>query len=145
MIHHSLFSSHRSDWETPHRFFKELDDEFHFTLDPCCWPETAKCPKFYTPKDNGLLQDWQGERVFCNPPYGPQITEWVMKSHAEGGKPDTLVVLLIPARTCTRYFHQYIYKVADEIRFIKGRLQFVGAMHPAPFPSMLAIFNSFGK
>ena len=140
-IHKSLFQSTRSDWETPHRFFKELDDEFHFTLDPCCWPETAKCAKFYTPKENGLIQNWQGERVFCNPPYGRQITEWVIKCHREGNKPDTIVVMLIPARTCTRYFHGYIYKIAFDLRFIKGRLRFVGAKSPAPFPSMVVVFK----
>jgi phage N-6-adenine-methyltransferase len=142
MINHSLFSSKRLDWETPHRFFAALDDEFHFTLDPCCLPETAKCAKFYTPKENGLLQDWQGETVFCNPPYGKQITEWVIKCQKEGNKPDTTVVLLIPVRTSTRYFHQYIYKTAHEIRFIKGRLRFVGAPYQAPFPSMVVIFKS---
>lgn len=141
-IHKSLFQSSRSDWETPHKFFNELDAEFHFTLDPCCWPESAKCPKFYTPRENGLVQDWQGERVFCNPPYGRQISEWVMKCYHEGNKPGTLVVLLIPVRTCTRYFHQYIYKIAHDIRFIKGRLRFVGAASPAPFPSMVVVFKS---
>lgn len=142
MINHSLFSSKRLDWETPHRFFKELDDEFHFTLDPCCWPETAKCAKYYTPKENGLMQDWQGETVFCNPPYGKQITEWVIKCAKEGSKTDTTVVMLIPARTSTRYFHQYIYRDANEIRFVKGRLRFVGAPYQAPFPSMVVIFKS---
>jgi phage N-6-adenine-methyltransferase len=141
MLNKILFSSQRSDWETPLRFFRELDEEFHFTLDPCCWPKTAKCAKFYTPKENGLVQDWQGETVFCNPPYGKQITEWVMKCHHEGSKPGTTVVLLIPARTCTRYFHRYIYKIAHEVRFIKGRLRFVGAPYPAPFPSMVVIFK----
>lgn len=141
MINHSLFKSSRYDWETPHRFFLELDNEFHFTLDPCCLPGTAKCKKYFTPKENGLLQDWQGERVFCNPPYGSQISDWVRKCYEEGNKPDTIVVMLIPARTCTRYFHKYIYKIADEIRFIKGRLRFVGAVSPAPFPSMVVIFG----
>jgi phage N-6-adenine-methyltransferase len=141
MLNQSLFSSKRLDWETPHHFFKELDDEFHFTLDPCCQPENAKCAKFYTPKENGLSRDWQGETVFCNPPYGKQITEWVIKCQKEGNKPGTTVVLLIPVRTSTRYFHQYIYKRAQEIRFIKGRLRFVGAPYQAPFPSMLVIFK----
>ena len=64
-----LFSSGKDDWETPHDLFYDLNEEFHFTLDPCCTPETAKCEKYYTEKENGLIQDWDGERVFCNPPY----------------------------------------------------------------------------
>jgi phage N-6-adenine-methyltransferase len=142
MINNALFKSNRSDWETPLRFFDELNDEFHFTLDPCCWPETAKCAKFFTPRENGLVQDWHGERVFCNPPYGKQVIEWVIKCYKEGSKPDTIVVMLLPARTCTRYFHNYIYKIAHEIRFIKGHLKFVGASYPAPFPSMVVIFQT---
>ncbi|GAA4131904.1 phage N-6-adenine-methyltransferase [Sphingobacterium kyonggiense] len=142
MLNQSLFSSKRLDWETPYCFFKELDDEFHFTLDPCCVPETAKCAKYYTPKENGLIQDWQGERVFCNPPYGRQLVEWVIKCQKEGSKSGTLVVMLIPARTCTAYFHKYIYKTAQEIRFIRGRIRFVGAQWQAPFPSMLVIYKT---
>jgi phage N-6-adenine-methyltransferase len=141
MISKALFDSNKSDWETPERFFKELDGEFHFTLDPCCWPHTAKCEKFYTPKENGLEQDWQGETVFCNPPYGRQITEWIIKCNKEGKKAGTTVVMLIPSRTCTQYFHRYIYHEATEIRFLKGRLRFVGAKYPAPFPSMVVVFN----
>ncbi len=140
MVSATLFSSKKMDWETPKEFFSGLHSEFGFTLDPCCTIQTAKCEKFFTPEENGLLQDWAGERVFCNPPYGRELARWVEKCRLESLKPGTLVVLLIPARTCTRYFHVHIYKKAREIRFVKGRLRFVGATSCAPFPSMVVIF-----
>lgn len=139
-----LFSSKRHDWETPQQFFDKLDREFHFTLDPCCMPETAKCSKYYTPKENGLLQDWSGETVFCNPPYGRELAKWIEKCANESHKPNTTVVMLIPARTDTIAFHEYIYN-KSEIRFIKGRLKFkVDGKEgdPAPFPSMVVIFRA---
>lgn len=140
MLSKALFSSLKMDWETPPALFKELDEEFHFTLDPCCSVENAKCSKYYTIREDGLKQDWQGERVFCNPPYGKALFQWVAKCHWESKKPGTLVVMLIPSRTDTRYFHQFIYKKAKEIRFIKGRVRFVGAKSGAPFASMVIIF-----
>lgn len=81
-----------------------------------------------------------GQRVFCNPPYGRQIKDWVKKCYMESRAPDTLVVMLIPARTDTSYFHEYIYRKAREIRFVKGRLHFNGAKAGAPFPSMVVVF-----
>ena len=75
----ALFSSVKMDWATPQAFFDALDAEFHFTLDPCASPGNAKCGKFYTIADNGLEQDWAGETVFCNPPYGRAIYDWVFK------------------------------------------------------------------
>lgn len=137
----------KDDWETPPEFFRDLDQEFHFTLDPCCQPETAKCPKFFTPEDDGLSQSWGGEVVFCNPPYSNKKSdpnrqdEWVKKCYTESLKEGTTVVALLPARTDTARFHQYILGKA-EIRFLPGRLTFVGAKDPAPFPSMIAIWRS---
>lgn len=81
-----------------------------------------------------------GEQVFCNPPYGRKIYDWVRKAYNESKKPGTTVVMLIPARTDTRYFHDFIYHQAKEIRFIKGRLKFGNAKNAAPFPSMIVIF-----
>lgn len=138
-----LFSSRTDLWATPQYFFDELDREFHFTLDLCALPENAKCEKFYTPVDDGLSQDWSGNVVFCNPPYGNAISSWVRKCYEESRKPNTTVVMLIPARTDTSYFHDYIYHKA-EIRFVRGRLKFVGGgvvNNPAPFPSMVVIFR----
>ena len=124
-----LFSSIRMDWATPQTFFDALDAEFQFTLDPCASVENAKCKKFYTV-----------ETVFCNPPYGRAIYDWVFKCWRESRKPCTTVVMLIPSRTDTRYFHEFIYKKAREIRFIRGRLRFGNGTNPAPFPSMVIVF-----
>lgn len=135
-----MFSSKTDEWATPQEFFDDLNREFHFTLDPCALPHNAKCEKFYSPKDDGLIQNWGGEKVFCNPPYGRAISEWVRKCYTEAQKPNTTVVALIPARTDTKYFHKYIYGKAKEIRFIKGRLKFGNSKNSAPFPSMVVIF-----
>lgn len=136
----TLFSSQRFDWETPIDLFRQLNNEFLFTLDPCCEKLNAKCDKYFTLKQDGLKQDWGGETVFCNPPYGRRIYDWVKKCFHESKKKNTKVVLLIPSRTDTKYFHEFIYNRADEIRFLKGRLRFSNAKHAAPFPSMVVIF-----
>lgn len=140
IVSQALFSTGKNDWATPQELFDELDAEFYFTLDPCATPETAKCAKFYTEKDNGLVQDWTGETVFCNPPYSDQQqTEWVRKCY-EHGLRGGVAVMLIPARTDTKRFHEYIYGKA-EVRFIKGRLKFGGCENSAPFPSMIVVFG----
>lgn len=135
-----MFSSAKDMWATPQSFFDELNNEFHFTLDPCATKTNAKCNKFYTIDEDGLQQDWEGEFVFCNPPYGKMISQWVRKCSQESKKPNTTVVALLPARTDTRYFHDYIYGKAKEIRFIKGRLKFGDSKNSAPFPSMVVVF-----
>ena len=135
-----VFSSTTDLWATPQDFFDKLNDEFHFDLDPCATPDNAKCPIFFTKEEDGLSKDWQGYRVFCNPPYGRAIAAWVKKCYEESRKSDTLVVMLIPARTDTSYFHDYIYHKA-ELRFIRGRLKFGGSQQGAPFPSMVVIFK----
>lgn len=140
VINTGLMSSAEYRWTTPQDFFEELDAEFRFTLDPCAEPHTAKCDKFFTLQENGLAQNWQSETVFCNPPYGREIPRWVEKCYHEGQKPDTTVVMLIPARTDTRWFHEFIYGIA-EIRFIKGRLYFGDGTGRAPFPSMVVIYQ----
>lgn len=136
-----MFSSQKEEWETPQPFFDELDKEFNFTLDPCATFENKKCERFFSKEKDGLLQDWGGETVFCNPPYGSKKTaDWIKKCAQEGSKPNTTVVLLIPVRTDTRAFHDFVYKKA-EIRFIRGRLKFGNSVNTAPFPSMVVIFN----
>lgn len=137
----TLFSTGKDDWETPQDLFDDLDAEFHFTLDVCADQHNAKHPHFYTEQENGLAQDWRGETVWCNPPYSSgKQNYWVRKCYEEGQKPDTTVVLLIPARTDTARFHDYIWGKA-ELRFIRGRLKFVGAENSAPFPSMIVIYR----
>ncbi len=135
-----MFSSKTDQWATPQALFDDLDKEFHFTLDPCANAENHKCEKFFTAEDDGLAQDWSEHRVFCNPPYGRVVSKWVEKCYREGCKDNTVVVLLIPARTDTAYFHDFILNRA-EVRFIRGRLKFGNGGNSAPFPSMLAIFR----
>lgn len=142
----TLFSSSRMDWETPQDLFDKLNSEFFFTLDPCASDLNHKCEKYYTEEQDGLQQDWSGEKVFCNPPYGRNVTKWVRKwvrkcydeTHTGDCK---LAVMLLNARTDTKWFHDYIYNhKADEIRFLKGRLKFGGGNVNAPFPSMVVVF-----
>lgn len=131
--------SHKSDeWETPRDVFNKLDAEFHFDLDPCATLENKKCDTWYSKDDDGLSKSWGGRRVFCNPPYS-EISKWVEKAFYEGRKDNTTVVLLIPARTDTKYFHNFIYGRA-EIRFWEGRIKF-GGKCSAPFPSLVVIFR----
>lgn len=139
-MNNNLFFSNKTDeWSTPPEFFQELDREFCFTLDPCATEENHKCQDFYTIRENGLAQSWAGRTVFCNPPYS-QAAQWIEKAYHEGHQENTTVVLLIPARTDTRYFHNFVLNRA-EVRFIKGRLKFGGCKNAAPFPSMLVIYR----
>ena len=138
-----MFSSKSDEYSTPIDFFEKLNAEFHFTLDPCCTEETAKCKRYFTKEDDGLNRDWQGETVFVNPPYS-NISQWVEKAWKEGRKEGTTVVMLIPSRTDTKYFHNYIYH-RSEIRFVKGRLKFGNSKNAAPFPSMVVIFRGKEK
>ena len=130
-----MFSSASCEWATPPEFFKALDAEFHFTLDVCATVENAKCRNYFTAEQDGLAQSWGGV-CWCNPPYGRQIGAWVQKA----SESDATVVMLLPARTDTAWFHDYIYGKA-EIRFIRGRLKFGGSKNSAPFPSMVCIFR----
>ena len=134
-----MFSSASDLWETPQDFFNELDAEFHFTTDVCATPENAKCGYFFTPEVDGLSMAWVG-RCWMNPPYGKEIGKWVKKASNEVKRGVPLVVCLLPARTDTRWFHDYIYGKA-QIRFVRGRLKFGGSKNSAPFPSMVVIFS----
>lgn len=141
MVNTGLFTSTTDLWETPKDFFDRLNNEFHFTLDVCALPENAKCEKYYTPEQDGLSQPWIG-MCWCNPPYGRQIGAWVRRAWTSSADGAT-VVMLLPARTDTRWFHEYIYgKDRVEIRFIPGRLKFGGSKNSAPFPSMVCVFRS---
>lgn len=140
-----MFSSKNMNWCTPQKFFEELDKEFYFVLDVAATDKSTKCEKYFTPEDDGLSQSWNfGGSVFCNPPYGREIGKWVKKAYEESLKEKNPIVLLIPARTDTKWFHDYIYNKA-EIRFIKGRLKFEdedgNSSDSAPFPSMIVIYN----
>lgn len=134
-----LYSSNSDEYLTPEDLFCQLDDEFHFTLDAAATKENRKCERYYSLEDSGLDHSWGGEVVFCNPPYS-KIGKWVEKAFYEGQKDNTVVVLLIPSRTDTRWFHNYIHH-RSEIRFVKGRLRFNSMGGNAPFPSMIVIFR----
>lgn len=136
MINKGLFTSNTDLWSTPQNLFDDLNKEFHFTLDPCSTHYNAKCEKYYTKEDDGLSQNWSNDVVFMNPPYGREIRKWIEKAY----KSNTTVVCLLPARTDTKWFHDFIYNKA-EIRFLKGRLKFGNSTNSAPFPSMIVIFR----
>lgn len=144
-----LFSSNSEEWETPQELYNKLDAIFKFELDPCATSKNAKCFYYYTKERDGLSQNWGGLRVFCNPPYGRTIGNWVKKSFEtffQNNKADT-IVLLLPARTDTNWFHNYIYN-KSEIIFLKGRLHFNNSKNAAPFPSMVVIYRGredYGK
>jgi phage N-6-adenine-methyltransferase len=137
-INPALFSSAKDEWPTPPDFFAKLNRRYRFDLDPCASAENAKCATYFTREDDGLAQDWGTHRVFCNPPYGRATGRWARKAF-EASQGGALVVLLVPARTDTKWFHQWVRGKA-QIEFIKGRLKFGGAKDDAPFPSMLAIY-----
>ena len=140
MINEAMFTSKTNEWATPQSFFDELNKEFNFTLDPCATPQNAKCARYFTKEIDGLSQSWRGEIVVCNPPYGRDLSKWVAKAYTETLSGATLVVMLIPARTDTSYFHDYIYK-KHEVRFIRGRLHFNESKCAAPFPSMVVVMR----
>lgn len=121
------FSSQRTDWQTPDDVYVALCKEFAFDFDPC-----PPNPQF-----DGLACEW-GASNFVNPPYGREIGHWLAKGFREWQKGKT-VVFLVPSRTDTRWWHDYCMK-ATEIRFIKGRLKFKGAINSAPFPSAIVVF-----
>jgi site-specific DNA-methyltransferase (adenine-specific) len=135
MISEALFSSDSDEWTTPQWLYDMLNQEFRFTLDPCATQENAKCEKFFTQEQDGLIQSWDDEVIFCNPPYS-KIKDWIQK----GFESKAVSVFLIPARTDTKYFHAFCSR-AKEIRFIKGRLKFSNSKNSAPFPSCLVVFD----
>lgn len=132
------FSSKKDDWETPWEFFEKYNKKYNFELDVCANKTNKKCDSYFTVEENGLLQSWEGKTCWMNPPYGRQIGKWVQKAYEESKRGAT-VICLLPARTDTKWFHDFCIK--GNIEFIKGRIKFVGAEHPAPFPSMIVEFK----
>ena len=137
----TLFSKNSDEWQTPLELFQDLDREFHFDLDACATHENHMVDTYFTKDEDGLEQNWGGYTVWCNPPYS-QIKKWVRKCYYEGHKPNTTVVLLVPSRTDVWWYQNYVLHRA-EVRFIKGRLRFIGpgAIANAPFPSALVIYR----
>ena len=150
------FSSKTDDWATPPDFFAKLDEEFHFVVDVCASRENSKCNYFYATDVDGLKQEWANAAkgiaalrplllqhepyaAWMNPPYGREIGKWVKKAH-ETALQGVTVVCLLPARTDTKWWHDYVLPHA-EVRFVKGRLKFGGSKNAAPFPSAVVIFR----
>jgi phage N-6-adenine-methyltransferase len=129
-------------WETPPHIFNPLNSMFQFTLDPCCTEETAKCPVFFTPKEDGLKQSWAGHTVFANPPYSRgNIDLWVMKFCFEAMC--SKVIALLPVSTSSDWFQKYI--LGNTIYWVDKRIRFVNAPYTAPFSSMIVHFNGIDK
>jgi phage N-6-adenine-methyltransferase len=133
-----LFTSRTEEWETPKYVFDALHQEFNFQLDVCATVENTKCKNFFDKPTDGLKQDWSPYRCWMNPPYGKDIAKWIRKAYQESLR-GALVVCLIPARTDTKWWHDWVMK-AGEIRFIRGRLAFGDSNQSAPFPSCIVIF-----
>ena len=131
------FSSERHDWETPQYLFDGLNAEFGFDLDVCATAATAKCRRFFSLEDDALSKLWAGV-CWMNPPYGRQIEQW-MRIAVESALAGALVVCLVPARTDTRWWHQYATR--GEIRYLRGRLKFGQAVNSAPFPSAIVVLR----
>jgi len=142
MVDKVMYSSKNQEWSTPQLLFDNLNKEFHFTLDPAATAENARCKKFYTIEDNGLWQPWAGS-VWLNPPYGKGriIEPWIEKIVAEVSAGNCTVVALLPARTDTIWFHEYVFPYISQLRLVYGRLKFDDGKGSAPFPSMIAIYD----
>jgi site-specific DNA-methyltransferase (adenine-specific) len=138
-VNRVVLSSERHDWATPRSFFAALHREFDFTLDVCATAENACLPRYFSPDDDALSQSWQSERCWMNPPFGYGIGKWVRKAYEEA-KGTALVVALLPARTDTSWWHQYVVE-SCEIRFIRGRMRFSGHAINAPFPCAVVLFD----
>lgn len=133
----AMMASGRIDWQTPPEIFEPLHCEFNFTIDAAAAAHTALVPRFWSAEDSAFDRSWAGERVWCNPPYGAHLPAWIAKMAAKEAE---LVVGFVPARTDTRWFHNLCLPLAKEIRFLRGRVRFVGAQFHAPFPSMLVVW-----
>jgi len=132
-----MFTSTTDLWETPQELFDDLNSFYHFDIDVCAIPGNAKCERYFTPEDDGLSQSWNGI-CWMNPPYGREIGRWLKKAY-ESALNGATVVCLIPARTDTAWWHDYVMK--GNVRFLRGRLKFGGAKNSAPFPSAIVTFS----
>jgi len=145
MINSGMMTSNTDNWETPQHIFEEYKHIFngkYISLDVCADIYNSKCKKFFSKEQDGLKQNWDGYVCWMNPPYGSQIGKWIQKA----SEAKATVVCLLPARTDTKWFHNYIYNKNDvKLVFLKGRLKFGGSKNSAPFPSMIVIFNNMYK
>ncbi len=131
------FSHNKDDWETPQYVFDYFNRIYKFDLDVCATKDNKKCERYFDKETDGLKQDWYGN-CWMNPPYS-QCAKWIKKAYEESRSNICRVVCLIPARTDTRYWHQYV--THGSVFFIKGRLKFSNSKNSAPFPSCVVIFD----
>ncbi len=136
-MNRGMLSSLTDQWATPQEVFDRLNAEFGFDLDVCALPGNAKCRRYFTPKEDGLKQEWKGA-CWMNPPYGREIGKWMQMAYESSLKGAT-VVCLVPARTDTAWWHEYVTR--GEVRFVRGRLRFGSAPSAAPFPSAIVVFR----
>lgn len=146
------YKTDKDEWATPRSLFKKLDDEFHFSLDAAANLLNAKTTPFFDKEGDALKQSWGRRSVFLNPPYSQgNIDRFMQKAYEEGNKraDREYVVCLIPVASDTKWWHNYVMK-AKEIRFIKGRVKFVGfdelghqIKNSPTFSSCVAIFSSW--
>jgi phage N-6-adenine-methyltransferase len=137
-INKGLLTSITDQWATPQDFFDRQNAMYGpFTLDVCADKENAKCASYFDKATDGLKQQWIG-KCWMNPPYGREIGKWMKKAYESAGN-GTVVVCLVPARTDTKWWHDYAIK--GQITFIRGRLKFGGSKNSAPFPSALVVFS----
>ena len=137
-MNNGMFTSATDLWATPQDFFDQQNSLYGpFDVDVCASADNAKCGVYFDQTIDGLKQTWVGN-CWMNPPYGREISKWMKKAY-ESARAGTVVVCLVPARTDTRWWHDYAIK--GEVVFIKGRLKFGSAKNSAPFPSALIIFR----
>ena len=147
----AIMTSDKQDWETPQELFDNLNNEFDFELDAFASDKNAKCKHFFTEQDDALQQDWtEYKSIFINPPYTSKVQDEVLKKINDTISSNWrgVIVLLIPARTDTKRWHDYIFNKADDIRFIKGRLRFEIDGVPrgsSTFPSAVIVYDSRNK
>lgn len=140
-MNQSMYSSDDDSWGTPDFIFQALDKIYGpFDLDPASDDYNYKCTNHFTRKDNGLKQQWDGHSVFLNPPYGDDIIHWVNKCCEERSFCKVICALL-PGRTDSVWFHNFVLGKANELLLIKGRIKFEGALYSAPFPSVVAVYH----
>ena len=145
-INKGLFTSNNPAYETPKEFYNKYNSKYNFTLDACASDTNHLCDKYYTVNNSCLDKDWTGNTVWMNPPYGNEISKFIKKAYDEWKDHNVETVMLLPARTDTKWFHDYIYrKRGVKIEFIKGRLHFctngVPDKNGAPFPSMIVVYK----
>lgn len=141
MINKGMFTSNKQDWTTPKDLFDELNKEFKFKCDLFASDENALCKHYYTKERSAFETAWFDVN-FANPPYDTKIQNKAFeRAHMFALHFNCTTVMLVPARTDTKRFHDFVFKYGYEIRFIKGRLKFSNSNNPAPFPSCIIIFK----